>query len=155
VRIGAELEDLIDQYERDIVTVVQKTSFELFRRVVFKTPVEEGVARNSWNCSESTPKFDERAASGRGSDSLNEIVSVLGMIKTMDDRTIYLTNGLPYIGKLEYGGYPNPVKRGTWVKGKGMYEVRTVAGYSVKAPQGMVRISIEEWRGFFEQLAKA
>ena len=45
-----------------------------------------------------------------------------------------MTNNLPYIQKLEYGGYPNPAKTGD----------KTVNGYSKQAPAGMVRISLEQ-----------
>jgi hypothetical protein len=58
-------------------------------------------------------------------------------------RKIYMTNALPYIRILEYGGYPNPPKRPTG---------KTINGFSTQAPGGMVRISVAE---FNEKLVKA
>lgn len=47
----------------------------------------------------------------------------------------YLTNNLSYIRVLEYGLYP-----------QGAYKTfRTKGGYSIQAPQGMVRITAREF----------
>jgi hypothetical protein len=48
-------------------------------------------------------------------------------------KVTYLTNNLPYIQQLEYGGYPDPVKRGSWIKrsrhsGPAHYEILSEGG---------------------------
>ena len=52
--------------------------------------------------------------------------------------TLYFTNNLPYAEKIEFGLYPSPSKTG-----------KTVGGYSVKSPQGMVRKNIIKWSKYF------
>lgn len=54
----------------------------------------------------------------------------------------YLTNNQPYANVVEYGGYPVPVKFGTWNEEKGEYEIRSQGGFSKQAPAGMVRRNV-------------
>jgi hypothetical protein len=58
----------------------------------------------------------------------------------------FLSNNLVYAEVLEYGGYPDPVKYGSWVKGTkkvpGHYEIKSIHGYSKQAPAGMVRTNM-------------
>lgn len=93
---------------------------DLCRRVIEKTPVDEGTLRRSWTMGENT--------SG-GNDPLSYAITM------KFGETRYLVNNQPYAKVVEYGGYPNPPKGG---KGK------TISGYSTQAPAGMVRISIPE-----------
>lgn len=152
--IKNELDIVIKGYEREFAVIIRKTTFELFARVVQRTPVDTGVTRNSWFCAVGQPMIGTRGANKTGVEALAQINSVLNSIRGMTNVKIFLTNNQPQIYKLEFGGYPNPPKRGTWVKGKGKYEVKTVNGFSVKAPQGMVGLSVAEWKGFFDRLAR-
>ena len=52
---------------------------------------------------------------------------------------MFFTNNLPYIETLEYGGYPSPVKKGTWNKKKKAYEIRSSGTFSDQAVGGWVR----------------
>lgn len=45
----------------------------------------------------------------------------------------FVRNGLPYAPVVEYGGYPNPPKKGTG---------KTEGGFSKQAPQGMLRPAV-------------
>ena len=56
------------------------------------------------------------------------------------DESYFITNNLPYITKLEDGGYPNPPKKPTG---------KTVNGYSRQAPNGMVAVTIAEVDNLF------
>lgn len=51
---------------------------------------------------------------------------------------------MPYIRKLEYGGYPDPVKKGSWDKKKKTYVIKTVGGFSRQAPKGMVGLTMSK-----------
>lgn len=53
----------------------------------------------------------------------------------IDDDTYIISTDKPYAWVLEYGMYPNPPKSPTG---------KTKGGFSVKAPNGFVRISIKE-----------
>ena len=102
--------------------------------VVKGTPVYEGRARNNWFLTNGSPsglvgRADDK--SGGGSEA-----SLMSMPPNVLNKKIYFTNNLPYIGVLEYGGYPNPSK------GK-----KTTGGYSnqlrpFKTPKGWVRATL-------------
>ena len=98
--------------------------YDLFSRVMQKTPVDEGTLRKSW-----VPSTGAPATGTDGENPLSYAMTV------KYGEVIYLTNNQPYAAVVEYGGYPNPPKNG---KGK------TAGGYSIQAPAGMVRISIPE-----------
>lgn len=132
----------------------RQVAFKLFEKVILKTPVDTGAARNSWGVSVGairppTPSAGAEAvvsSGGIGAMSVAVAASPVGGV-------VWLSNGLPYIRVLEYGLYPNPPQRGSWVKGRkgqpGHWEIKSVNGYSRQAPQGMVRLSIIEMQTEF------
>jgi hypothetical protein len=98
------------------------------RSVILMTPVDEGRARGNWFASLSSYPTTT-------SESTSEPFSQVDAItKKAAGSVFFLTNNLPYIGKLEYGGYPNPSSGD-----------KTLNGFSKQAPGGMVRISIENF----------
>ncbi len=107
--------------------------------VIKATPVDEGRARNNWFLTTGTPSglFGRvKDKSGGGSVS-----SLMTMPPNVLNKKIYFSNNLPYIGVLEYGGYPNPSK-GT----------KTISGYSkqlrpFKSPKGWVRATLISMAG--------
>ena len=60
--------------------------------------------------------------------------------------TLFIFNNSPYAGVVEFGGYPEPVKQGTWIKKKQAYEIRSIAGFSRQAPIGMIRTNILNYK---------
>lgn len=120
--------------------------------MIKQTPVDEGRARNNWFL---TAKIPFSLTGGRGkskagtgsSRSLKEMpLKVLGT-------KIYFTNNLPYIETLEYGGYPSPVKKGTWNKKKKAYEIRSINTFSKQvAPDGWVRKTLKAMASKIRQL---
>ena len=108
------------------------------RSIVFMTPVDEGRARGNWFASLSvypTTTSDSKAVN---------MSQVQAVTENAAGKVFYLTNNLPYIGKLEYGGYPNPSGGD-----------KTINGFSTQAPKGMVRISIENFeQGLKESVYK-
>ena len=57
--------------------------------------------------------------------------------------TYLFVSNIPYIRKLEYGGYTTKPET-----------EKTIGGFSKQAPQGMVRLSAAEWRDIVEQMAR-
>ena len=100
---------------------LRRIVFTGFREIDKLTPVDTGRARSNWFLSQGTPSTSKTKSTG-GSD-INMPKQIIGM-KT------YLTNNLPYIQKLEYGGYSQP---GT---------DKTVGGFSIQAPKGWVRAAV-------------
>lgn len=108
---------------------VREVCFELTRRVILKTPVDQGRLRANWQASINTPasgivdSFDKT-----GEVSVSKAKS---SIKNASGNVFWLSNNLPYATVVEFGQY----------KGSGP---KTKNGFSTQAPAGMVRISIDE-----------
>ena len=108
------------------------------RSVVLMTPVDEGRARGNWFAS-----LSSYPTTTSDSKTVN-MAQVQAITENAAGKVFYLTNNLPYIGKLEYGGYPNPSNGD-----------KTINGFSTQAPKGMVRISIENFeQGLKESVSK-
>lgn len=126
------LTTLFSDKVEEVELATKAIAMELFKNVILKTPVETGRARGNWNCSIDAPDESiSESVDKNGSKAINKVVSVVSESKLGDK--IYLSNNLPYIAKLEYGGYSKKSTSG-----------KTVDGYSKQAPQGMVRISLQE-----------
>lgn len=93
--------------------------------IIKETPVDSGRARNNWFLSVSSPSTKLTSVSGAASfNQLNKLP------KRVLNRKLYFTNNLPYIGTLEYGGYPVPGGE------------LTEGGFSKQAPKGWVRSTL-------------
>lgn len=103
-------------------------AMELFKNVILKTPVDTGRARGNWTASIGSPVSDVKQHTDKGGEStISQVIEKVDDIKLGD--TIYLSNNLPYIGKLEYGS-------------------------SKQAPEGMVRISMQEIKNDMKDILK-
>jgi hypothetical protein len=124
--------------------VIVQVCAGLSKSIIEKTPVMSGRARGNWiptinGASKTTLKKTDKRGGNTAAKAQRAALKAPGKV-------FYLVNNLPYINMLEYGGYPQPVKRGTWRKDKGMYEVRSSGGFSIQAPRGMVGLSVLEFR---------
>jgi hypothetical protein len=116
--------------------------------VVLRTPVMTGRARASWNVSVGTPNPKVPEPGKKRYQPLT-VAGAHASLRTLGPYDIvWITSGLPYIKVLEYGLYPNPPALGTWVPGKGSkaghFEIRSAGGFSKQAPEGMVRLTVDE-----------
>jgi hypothetical protein len=149
---SADLTGFCDKYKIGMKTVVRKIAFEAFKRIILRTPVDTGRARANWGVMAAKPRMTVliMANDKSGADTLNkakdEVFSWSG------DGSIFMTNNLPYIGVLEYGGFPNPPKVGSRVKGKKFGSIKSVGGYSYQAPKGMVRVTMVEMENFVKAM---
>ena len=121
--------------------VVRKVSLDLFKKVVEKTPVDTGRARGNWMVGINHLPIGSSITVDN--NPMSRIVADISRAAAGD--TVALVNTLPYIGVLEYGGFPNPPKKGSRVKGKG-WQIKSAGGYSKQSPQGMVRTTVEEYK---------
>ena len=103
-------------------------------KIALGTPVDEGRARNSWFFSNNSPAVSAgvRYANPSGSASIQ---SAMRMPKDIFKSKMFFTNNMPYINKLEYGGFPNPNNG-----------AKTVSGFSDQAPGGWVRKELKKMR---------
>lgn len=108
--------------------VVSKICLDLTSSIVLKTPVDTGRARANWQTSIGQPSSGTLASVDPS--GINSIRRAEADAKSAAGKVFWITNNLPYISVLEYGLYPAGPK--------------TVGGFSKQAPNGMVRISINE-----------
>lgn len=107
---------------------VREACFELTRRVILNTPVDQGRLRANWQASINTPASGIVDSFDKTGDSA--ISKAGASIKNASGNVFWLSNNLPYAVVAEFGLYKEGPK--------------TVNGFSKKAPAGMVRISIDE-----------
>lgn len=132
-----------------IETVMRRTALGIFSGVVKRTPVDTGTARASWQLSMDKVSDDVVTVPKGSKLSSTEATAMarrqLGRLKDVKAYDlIVISNNVPYIEVLEYGGYPDPPKRGTWDKKKKKYVIKTVRGFSEQAPHGMVSVTLSE-----------
>ena len=97
-------------------TVARKVTFDLFKSVALKSPVDTGRFRANWNVSYGSPDISISASTNKGrADSEARKATTLPV-----GGVIYMSNGLPYARRLENG-------------------------WSDQAPSGMVRLSVREF----------
>jgi hypothetical protein len=116
----------LDQFKDDVrismVRLQKQVAFDLFRRIIKRTPKDTGRAQASWTIALNQPNRAVQPA-GRKSYPLPKVPP----IKNTVGDTIWISNNLPYIERLEHG-------------------------YSTQAPLGMVALSVEEVRNELEVL---
>lgn len=127
------LAKLAAKQKRNINQVARSLFIEVGTDVIERTPVDQGTAKGSWTFSADNPSPQFNVVPDKsGQKAINALSA--GVRGTQSGGTMYLLSNLVYMPVLEYGGY------GT---GSGATNKTTRDGYSVQAPQGMVRIAID------------
>lgn len=108
--------------------------------IVSGTPADKGRARNNWFLSVGAPL--NKTTASKSTSGSNSIMQVFRMPKIILGKKIFFSNNLPYIGTLEYGGFPAPVKQGSYNSKTKSYEILSINGFSKQAPNGWVRKTI-------------
>ena len=110
----------------EMTTVVKKITFEAFKRIILRTPVDTGRARANWGVTIGRPRTPMMIESTdkSGGSTLNAAMDQVQQFSC--EGSIFLTNNVPYIGALEYGS-------------------------STQSPQGMVRVTVEEMTQFLKK----
>ena len=161
------LEDFKLKSKKAVVSMVKKIAFEAYSRILKKTPVDKGFLRGAWTLAIGTPSDENTQKmlghSGKGglfgkkSEQLqgqfNEAMAQMATLEAL--QTVWISNAMPYVETVEFGGYPNPPKRGSYIPfalgkngrkrtGSGRWVVKSSGGFSKQAPKGMFGISILE-----------
>ena len=105
----------------------RKIALDTLNKVQKKTPVDSGALRRSW-----TVALNAVPSNYDGSQ--------IAIAQARLSDTIVIATDKPYAPMLEYGLYPSPSKTR-----------KTRRGYSVQAPQGMIRISVDEINAYYAQ----
>jgi hypothetical protein len=157
-QFNVSLDDFARRVGLSGTTVAKRVAFDLFGRIVRKTPVDTGRARASWNIS--TNQADRSVV-----ESVNlvgaggEKVFVFKNRKSLAQQVIRM-RGARYITKAEarhatkktVSGRAMNAIRGLdvrpgdeiWISNNLPYIVELEKGHSKQAPQGMVALSIGE-----------
>lgn len=124
-RFRLDLARFAKEMDISLSIVLRRTALGIFERITEKTPVDKGFARWSWQIGINSPPdakaidLDGEAPGEEGAKQENHI-EARQLSRHFDPyRAIWVTSYLPYILRLE-------------------------DGWSRKAPQGMVKVSIEE-----------
>lgn len=132
-----DLKKYVEKTKLKAETVVRKTTLELQNSVVQLSPVDTGRFRANWMASAGgIDKKTVTVTDKTGELSLGRVEAALGTWQP--GTTIYLTNSLPAARSLEYGLYGKPPGSANGPK--------TTGGYSKQAPQGMVRLTVQNFR---------
>lgn len=165
---GNDFEAVVARFQKRVVdrvdAVVRKIALDALREIVLATPVDTGRARGNWIVTLDAPaKHSTLLRDPGGGRAIAEGTDVIMGKAGGRDVTIYIINNLVYIRVLEFGLYPNPPKRGTYVpSGKTRYGVtgpgwarRSVGGFSRQAPRGMVRVTVQRIRSQMPMIIRA
>lgn len=124
-----DISGMRDLSEADLRKVIRSISLEAFSRIIKKTPVDTGRARQNWFCTLDKPS--KEVTNDTSKDAGAVITDASKTVKKYDLKNkLYLSNNVPYIQVLENGTYPDGDK--------------TEEGYSKQAPEGMVKITMAE-----------
>tara|TARA_R110001606_G_scaffold264725_2_gene413377 strand:- start:228 stop:737 length:510 start_codon:yes stop_codon:yes gene_type:complete len=157
------LRDILIKFDKDTQKnadkVMQETVFNMFGAVIEGTPEGDfdpdhvGTLKGGWVISRNSPSKlkPSRRMPGRTRKSIRTMISNKIVSKNVK---MYMTNNHEYANVVEYGGYPKRVKRGTYNKVSGRWQVRSTKGYSKQAPKGMVRVNTREFKRILELSAR-
>lgn len=120
-KFDADLRKFADSVNADFMKLIKKIVFDLFRKIVMKTPVDTGRARASWAVAKHSPGDfvhpEFKSTIGKGTAT----TMAMGNLPNIDDpyATYFIFNNVPYIVRLENG-------------------------HSKQAPVGMVQVALAE-----------
>ena len=126
-RFSATIDGFVDSALLVQTQGFRKIALDTLNKVQKKTPVDSGALRRSW-----TVALNAVPSNYDGSQ--------IAIAQARLSDTIVIATDKPYAPMLEYGLYPSPSKTG-----------KTQRGYSVQAPQGMIRISVDEINAYYAQ----
>lgn len=124
---SAAIGDFVAKAKENADLVVRRVTFDIFDRVIDKTPVDTGRLKGSWlPAIGSVPSGDPNTPDKSGAVSIARVAATTLKAKAGD--IIYMISQLPYSRRIEYG-------------------------HSKQAPGGMVRTSIAEFSSVVDKAA--
>ena len=120
-----DLNKYAEKQENKILEIRKSFLFALYNSITFRTPIDTGRARGNWNVSVNSAD----GATNENSKS-PKYTSVSQMPNNRGDEPLFISNGLDYIERLEYG-------------------------YSKQAPNGMVGVTVSSADDTLEEIVRA
>ena len=131
-------------------TLQKKITLDIFAGVIFRTPVDEGVARGAWQISIGNLPSDSVQRVDKTEDEFSSPTYLTGLqqLGALDFWDIvFITNNVKYVLVLDQGLFvpenPGPSKD---PRPDRLGEILVEGGYSVQAPTGMVDVTLESVR---------
>lgn len=153
-RWSIPLDRIVAEQKSTLTQVVRDTTVMVFQSVVSNSPVDKGRFRANMNVSYGVP--DQTVTYSTDKDRADAEIKKVMTLPV--GGVVFITNALPYAAVLEYGGYPNPPKKGSRVRNKGAkggrgdpkwsYVIKSEGGYSRQAPHGMFRLAAVQFNDF-------
>lgn len=151
-----QIKEWIKKAKGNTEKVVQYTCSEISDRIIMRTPVDTGRLRGNWQATINNPANASLIKTDKtGGRTRAKIKSTIKKIKIGE--TYYFINNLVYAQVVEYGLYPKLVKYKTHqrnLKDPKYGRMRSWSGFSTLAPDGMVRITLNEFRQIVKQAVK-
>ena len=116
------------------------TALDMFSDIVDLTPVDRGILRGNWQVQINSP------ASSEIETDRDPIPPARTILSKYRGGSIYFSNNKEYAMTAEYG---------LWGTGAGATNKTTRDGYSVQAPYGMVRVTLENFTQTLKKNAEA
>lgn len=128
-QFNVDMAKAIENSMKNAETIVMRATVGLFRSIVLKTPVDTGYLAANWQIGIASPKANvvNYLDPEKEHTLLNGAKEVAKW--TLNDKTIWISNNVEYAEDIEYGRS------------------------RVKAPQGMVRVSLREFDAIFKGAA--
>lgn len=125
---AADIRRFTDKAEKDTDKVVRAITFGLFREVIQRTPVDTGRLKGNWQATQGAPAYGTDTTTDKdGNTTITRMAAGIGGWGSVT----YLANNLPYAQRIEFDGHS-----------------------SVKAPAGMVRVSMRRINTIVRQAAR-
>lgn len=101
--IGSDIAKTAINFSRNRVLCLRKAALVTGSSIIMGTPVDTGMARGNWQSSIDSPILSEiDRLDASGSQAISDIGTISARFKN-DNHSIWLTNNLPYINRLNTG----------------------------------------------------
>lgn len=145
-----EFDEAADWLQGEIEYDTQELAMECLGEFVRLSPVDEGRFRNNWIVT--VDSDTDRVRDNKVSDPvrLGEAVIKRALKSAKRFDYIMISNNLDYANVIDSGLYPNPPKKGSYIKGEGWVKLSD-GGYSRSAPNGIttpgIKAALERSKG--------
>jgi hypothetical protein len=123
----AQIAAFVEKAKGNVDLVVRKVALDMFSRVIQKSPVDTGRFKGNWQVAiGSIPAGTLQLDDKSGTAAMAKVTAAALQLEA--GQVIYLVNNLPYAQALEYG-------------------------HSKQAPNGMVRLTVQEFNSVVDRAA--
>lgn len=143
IGFSADIEAWIEKAGLETDKAIRALRLDMVQKVIKIMPVDTGQARGSLIARIGSPGNSPKKIKDKtGAKALSKAMAA---INAPSANIFYFTSNIPYIGKLENGGYS---------QGKYSTKKTTASGYSSQAPYGMFKISALQLRQGLKDFTK-